>query len=213
MPDVARVHDDEAVSRPCSRAHALSLRRGVIALVSTQFGITRTRSARAPFSSNRAAWSRRSRRFGPRGGGTGGPARETTPITTGFSRRLSRTAVSGKTSWLITTRGTRKRLARRAAQRRRSPAGRSSPARRRALAPAARRAASRRGRSRSSARAARAAPLERGRADAHDLTPSRTSRPARALRSVPVTTVTSKSRASSPHRSASNWPVASTPGR
>jgi hypothetical protein len=54
MPDVAGVHDDEAVGQPLLARPLVVLRRGVIALVSTQFGITTTRSGRAPFS-----WSRR----------------------------------------------------------------------------------------------------------------------------------------------------------
>ena len=53
VPDVAGVHDDELPARPPLRAHALSFSCGESRSVSTQFGITRTRSGGAPFSSSR----------------------------------------------------------------------------------------------------------------------------------------------------------------
>ena len=55
VTDVARVHDDERGRRGrAARAHSLSRGCGVIARVSTQFGITRSRSGGAPFASRRS---------------------------------------------------------------------------------------------------------------------------------------------------------------
>ena len=51
VPDVPGVHDDEARHEVVLPAHSLSRGCGVIARVSTQFGITRSRSGGAPFAS------------------------------------------------------------------------------------------------------------------------------------------------------------------
>ena len=54
VADVARVHDDERLVELLRRAPtSLSRGCGVIALVSTQFGITARRSGGVPFSSSR----------------------------------------------------------------------------------------------------------------------------------------------------------------
>ena len=112
VTDVARVHDDERPGEPVPRAQALSRARGVIASVSTQFGITRRCGPAArPSPRAAAASSRRSRRCGRRGAGRGRRARAAGRSTSGFSSRLSSTAISGKTSWLTTTSGTPNRRA------------------------------------------------------------------------------------------------------
>ena len=92
-------------TRSCRVAHSLSRGCGVIARVSTQFGMTRSRSGGAPFASSRsrmvspiATIRSARRRYAPTR-----PRR--TPITAGLLSRLSSVAISGNTSWLMTRTG------------------------------------------------------------------------------------------------------------
>ena len=97
-------------TRPCFSAQSLSRGCGVIARVSTQFGITRRRSGGAPFASSRsrivspiATIRSARRRYAP-------TRPRSTPITAGLRSRSSSVAISGKTSWLMTSTGAPTRL-------------------------------------------------------------------------------------------------------
>ena len=95
----------------CSRAHGLSRGAGRTRVTSTQFGITRIRSACTPFSSSRRfivspiATTRSAERSDE------STSRRSDRTTNGLRSRPSFTAISGKTSWAITSSGARKRAA------------------------------------------------------------------------------------------------------
>ena len=111
MPDVAGVHDDEPAVEPGRRATTRSpFGCGVIATVSTQFGITITRSGGAPFAISRSRIRSPIATTSVRPPEVEADERTGAAATTsGFVSRPSSVAISGKTSSLITSSGTRLR--------------------------------------------------------------------------------------------------------
>ena len=98
-------------TRRCSRAQGFARALGWMLATSIQFGMTRIRSARTPFSSSRSfivspiATTRSAERSDEL------TSRRSARSTNGLRRRPSLTAISGKTSCAITSSGTRKRAA------------------------------------------------------------------------------------------------------